>query len=329
MKELLKQGYIKYLAEEINKRNPETNCQATKEDVFDKMSYLAVPVETYGKKKNYLPIHYKKIYAFLVSDDNTIKYIVTKEGDALKVEALFYWNKTDEIPSGVGMVKMTPDMVSQNQFLSASGREANLEALCRGMAVSRAITDAGIGLQFNADIVDGEFDGEDNNNDSSAPHNSSGEPSSTTEAKSKKAAPKAEMPEIPAETPLGKVLKEMKPVPVTPAKVTAPEEKPEPKAETSEPKVEKPIEETPKAEEKLLATEKKTDEKATETMNTSDAFKLIADKGTYAGYSLLDIYNKTPNTIVWLYKNTGSKEVKEACAVIIKMDSVLSTKAVL
>lgn len=148
---LLKNSYIKYLAEEMKKKG--VNTDGSIESVIDNLGCL---VENTGETA-YLPLPIKKLLAKAISIRSFIKYETTSGDGWVTVEALFYWGPEETTPAGSGKVKMYLEQIASDAFRTESERDAMLEATARGRAATRALSDAGIGLQYFGDITEPEL----------------------------------------------------------------------------------------------------------------------------------------------------------------------------
>ena len=82
-----------------------------------------------------------------------VTYDVKRNGNIVSCEAKFYWSDDADHPAGTGFVArdVTKRITSD---ADASAAETEIEALVRGAAASRALTDAGIGIEFYSDSFD-------------------------------------------------------------------------------------------------------------------------------------------------------------------------------
>ena len=151
--EIMTRKYVKVLAER-ERKNGALNVEDSVESVIENMECLREKAEMFGEETSYLPLPVKKQLAYLLSPTNRMEYSVQRGADWVQCEASFFESEESSFPIGKGFAKAYRTMVFQGQSFSPEQRESKLEAYVRGMAASRAYTDAGIGLQFYGDQDD-------------------------------------------------------------------------------------------------------------------------------------------------------------------------------
>lgn len=148
--EVLRNHYTNLLCRMINEKGANAR---TIEDVFDNLPLLAKKVMHYGEETMYLDLNMKKMLAKALDPEVRIMYRVTERSkNELGVEAFLYWGN-DSNYSGYGFSKKNLELIVTSQS-DAMLKETNFEALVKGAAASRALTDAGIGLEFFCDEMD-------------------------------------------------------------------------------------------------------------------------------------------------------------------------------
>lgn len=257
-------------------------------EIFSQLELLADFVEKYGEKRYYLPLQAKKLLCTMLDADYRIEYKVAKTAEVCEVEALLYWSDSEH-PSGVGFVRRSKSEILPTDALTSEERENLLEATCRGLAASRAITDAGIGGQLLGEVDSKELESE------KADQQKSLDISMTTD-----------LPTIPSPNEKKALRRERSEV-----KITVTEEVVPPVIETTashSPAVEKEPEGTP---EQMSFEDMFVPETMPEMADLSDEFSKVADIGTLKGNTLGDIYKSQPRYLLQLVKN-GSAVAKEA-----------------
>lgn len=120
------------------------------------LDYLADEVMSYGETHKFISFETKKLIATYLDPDYRIEFprsIVTKEGSNVFCccEAVVYWSDSDT-PAGVsGLVRRELHNVAKYNSLTDIERYELVESWCRGLAASRALSAAGIGLGFKED----------------------------------------------------------------------------------------------------------------------------------------------------------------------------------
>lgn len=281
MKNLIRKSYENELMTLIRENGGECNDAA---EIWENLPFLAKQMPRYDEISLYLPLQIKKMLAYIVDPDYRIEYAVEKTETACTVEAFFYWSDK-ETAAGRGFVKRYLNQIFPNNSLSAEERESIFEATVRGQALSRAITDAGIGLQLAGDCFDLSPDIQE---------------SEEAAAKDEKKTA-AQMPQIPPQ----------KKVVASPIKDVA----------------SSAVEAATDGE--TVATEKTVSENVPKepspTVDLTEAYKAVADVGTFKGYLLGDIYKTNPLNIAWLANNQASK-VSDAARLIALSDAHLATR---
>lgn len=259
VKELIKKSYEKKLLELVEKNG---GPSITADEIWDNIHYLASKVQSFGEEILVLTLQVKKMLAYIIDPDYHIEYEVVHGTDCCSVEAKLYW-AGEEKPAGVGFSKRYRQQIFPKDSLSSEERDSSMEASVRGLAASRALTDAGIGMQFYGDVFDHKFDIFE------------GEEAAATETRKKM----SKVPEIPSAEEKKK------------AKVAAKKSVP--------PKVEPAT--VPPAEEKVE--KQPTVKTENTAMDLEKAKNAICDKGTYAGNPLGAVYQASPRNLIWLINN--------------------------
>lgn len=150
-KEVLSIHYTNLLCEMLAKKGKDVR---TIDEVFSNLSLLATKVKSFGDEEaRFLPLSVKRMLAKALDPESRIVYNVSEHTKTeLAVEAFFFWGHDSEY-SGYGYSKKSLESLVLNSS-SASEEELNFEALVKGAAASRALTDAGIGLEFFCDEFD-------------------------------------------------------------------------------------------------------------------------------------------------------------------------------
>lgn len=279
---VIKTSYENELIKLINSK--EGNQISSPDEIWSNIHRLASEGTNYGEPFRYLSLNVKKMLAYIADPRYRIEYRVENAEETSTVEALFYWSGETE-PAGVGFARRNICQIFRNDSLTAEERMSYLESAARGMAASRAITDAGIGLQFYSDLFDQKF-----------------EEMEAIDASMKNGTQK-DLPVIPTQD-------EKKA-----ARYKATEKKAS--ADVSENK-KSPVEKKEKS-----SPESGNGEKETSVITLEDAKKAICDMGSYAGNPLGAIYGVNPRNLIWLI-NQGSKVAAEA-RVIVEGDSELKS----
>lgn len=270
---VIKTTYENELIKLINSK--EGNQISSPDEIWSNIHRLASEGTNYGEPFRYLSLNVKKMLAYIADPRYRIEYRVENVEETSTVEALFYWSGETE-PAGVGFARRNICQIFRNDSLTAEERMSYVEAAARGMAASRAITDAGIGLQFYSDLFDQKF-----------------EEMEAMDASMKNGTQK-DLPKIPTQD-------EKKA-----ARYKAAEKKAS--ADVSE-KKESPVEKKEKPSLKSDNGEKEA------VITLEDAKKAICDMGSYAGNSLGAIYGVNPRNLIWLI-NQGSKVAAEAKVIV-------------
>ena len=341
-KELLRLSYVEYLVkricEEQKKKgimeNYPVGQEAKEMFILNNLNYLVKSVSRYGEQKCYLPIDIKKMLALILAPDSRMDHVVEKGFDSdntpwVKARASFYWNSESVQPDGIGEVIFRPHNIRQNDFLSEKERIELMEPTAIGAAKSRAITDAGIGLQFYyGDIEDPDLISI-MNKDLVSKQETSGE---NPEKETKKAAPVSSP--IAAQEPLPKTTKkiDLSELDIDSMLSALDKEAQKENGSVSESKKSEvdnlPESNTPEKSE-LPPEEPVSEEKKVISDELKRAFEVICDDacGTLKGNALGSIYNKKPRQIIWISKNTQSDEVRKAAQCIIESDEKLKAYA--
>lgn len=297
MKTIIRKSYETELMNLINQNGG--SCDSP-EDIWSNLKYLANKVTKFNDTLLYLPLQIKKMLAYIVDPDYRIEYTVQKAENVCTVEAFFYWSDK-EYPAGKSFVKRFISQVYPDHAMTAEERESVFEATVRGLAASRAITDAGIGLQIYGDCFDMSLDQQ--------------EETETSNQQQQEAEGK--VPEIPSNNDKKQQKREAA------AKKTAKENASAKEKEENKTKPEEKPVEVPSVSSNEPVTEEETG--SNETVDLTDALAQIADMGTFTGYPLGEILEKMPYNIAWLANNAASK-VRSAARAIAMSDPNLAKK---
>lgn len=282
---VIKTTYENELINLINSR--EGKQISSPDEIWTNIHRLASEGTAYGQPFRFLSLNIKKMLAYIADPRYRIEYRVENTEETSTVEALFYWSGEND-PAGTGLVKRNICQIFRNDSLTAEERKSYLEATARGMAASRAITDAGIGLQFYSDLFDQEF-----------------EKMEALEASMKnKTENDNNLPVIPTQ-----------------------EEKKAARYKSSGKKATDTVTVSEKVDKKNEG-EPVSDQQKTENQNTNccdleTAKKAICDMGSYAGNPLGAIYEINPRNLIWLI-NQDSRVASEA-KVIVESDPELKS----
>ena len=299
MDKMMIKNWISNLLAPAMKENGCPSEVRTQEDVMNNLYYLS---KEDGRGSRYIPLQYKRMIVKIVfglfntsfeySDKEDVYF--EKIGDTLVCCANVYLVSFAEDGTkkvlGHGFHCLSLDEVMPGIFMSESERASKWKSTVIGGAKSRALYDAGIGLEFYGDV----FTPEINLDENELPKEEKAAPK-TSEKKEEKKYSESGMP-IPKPK---KVIKESEPVkndkePELPVVET----KPEAVADTSK----------------------------TEDMSIEIARAISADCGNYAGMSLGDIYETAPKNLVFLVRNSKDENVRKAAKVIVCSDPELSEK---
>ena len=278
MDKMMIKNWISNLLAPAMKENGCPSEVRTQEDVMNNLYYLS---KEDGRGSRYIPLQYKRMIekivfglfntSFEYSDKEDVYF--EKIGDTLVCCANVYLVSFAEDGTkkvlGHGFHCLSLDEVMPGIFMSESERASKWKSTVIGGAKSRALYDAGIGLEFYGDV----FTPEINLDENELPKEEKAAPK-TSEKKEEKKYSESGMP-IPKPK---KVIKESEPVkndkePELPVVET----KPEAVADTSK----------------------------TEDMSIEIARAISADCGNYAGMSLGDIYETAPKNLVFLVRNSA------------------------
>lgn len=149
-KEVLRRSYEKILMDKIIQAGGHIESA---EDIWLNLKYLATATMSYGEEKFFMSLQIKKILAFILDPDYRIEYEVTKTETECTVTASFYWADSDK-PAGQGFVKRFVTQIFPNESMTHEERESIFESTVRGLAATRAISDAGIAMHFYADTLE-------------------------------------------------------------------------------------------------------------------------------------------------------------------------------
>lgn len=294
--ELLQQHYEKILMDIAGVNTPE--------QIFENLDAFSKSVSKFGEEQKYIPLQIKKMLAFILDPEYRIEYKVNKTDRWCEVEAFVYWSGSD-VPSGTGFKKLYVDQVRRNDMISVEERESGLEATVRGAAASRALTDAGIGMEFYGDLFDTDIDKEDAER--------------SLDLKVATTAPTATT--VPTVTP-----GELTGMPSLMSNEEKKAQKRRQKAAQAQPVAEAPKQEVPTQE--FTANETPAQEEvpapvsAEASMSIDEARAAIVDIGTFAGSELGTLFDTRPKTLIWLVNNNSV--ISEACKVLINTEPELA-----
>lgn len=228
---------------------------------------LTKKIVSFGEETSYLPLQYKKIWFRAMNPTGNIRYTVLSDTEeACTVEAKVYQDKNDmpDAYIGVGIAIATRNGCGDNTFMTPMELRVNMLQTARGLAASKALADAGYGLQFYGDLIDPETAIAEKQQEEIAKN--------TFEAET---LPEAEAPKKARKPRATKAVEEATLEPVT---VSEPEPIPEPA----------PIPEIPSVEEKKS------------TMSLEDARSQIATLGPLKDKTLGEIEGINPAYFVFL-----------------------------
>lgn len=307
-KGIISNHYKNLLAEMIKAKTAEKTVVKTEAEVFDNIHLLAEEKVSFGDEKvRWLALNTKKMIARMLDASCFVNYEVKRSGNIVSCEARFYWSDDKEHPAGIGFVArdVTKRIASD---ADASMAETEIEALVRGAAASRALTDAGIGIEFYSDSFDTLF--------------SSVEEAEAEEVVQRKQTAKAEevkrlVPEVPTREEIKKKAR---------ASAAAKESKPVQPA-TEEPKVSAvpvtaeaaPAKEPEKPEVPVVPAKEPVVAPVPEfngTITADVAKTVVTTKGNYAGQPLGIVQTARSAALVW-YAINDTPEVGEAAKAII------------
>ncbi len=154
MKETLKNVYIKSLAKKI--RDNGVKCEDTLESILENINALKEKGINYDTEYTYLPLSIKKILLFILFPNRKYSFINKVTEDGFFISECKLWldgnskdlDNNDILPDGYGFHKEHPNTVNNSSFLAEIDRVKGMEAMCRSLALSKAIVDAGIGLNL-------------------------------------------------------------------------------------------------------------------------------------------------------------------------------------
>lgn len=302
-------NWVNYLAKAMKENGCPSEIR-TEEDVLNNLFYLS---KEDNRGSRYIPLQYKRMIEKLVCGafNSTLEYkdkedvYFEKVGDTVVCNANVYWVKYlddgTRVVLGHGFHSMTLEEVLPGVFMSDAERASKWKSTTIGGAKSRALYDGGIGLEFYGDIFMPEINLDEQETvlqeEKKAP------------SEKKSAKPEAVYSETGMPIP--------QPKRGRPAKKTE-----EPVAEVktiTEPETVKEVVT------EVVETVKET-EPANSDMSVGFAKSLKADVGNYAGMPLGDIYEIAPKNLVFLARNSSSKDVAKAATLIIRADKELSER---
>ena len=302
-------------------KNAGCSCENL-EDVLKNVRVLAKEQTKYGDEKTFwLDLSTKKMIAKAIDPDCRIEIPfneIHRNKDTLMVNAYFYWGDSEHY-AGRGFARRSlSDIVSRENAdsITASKIETEFEALVMGAAITRAYTDAGIGLELYADGFEELFSLVEEQEaedilDRKKEQFDKAVPDVPSHEEKKKRTKKAE-----EKTVQTKAVEPVMPKPVT-----------EQEFEQEElPFGKEPVEAVPVEDEAPTTLEPPTAtlEEAPSAMILEEAYKTVADTGIFKGQKLSAIYKSRPINLIWLV-NADAK-CKDACLAIINQDPTLKAK---
>lgn len=300
--EIIRKSYENELMKMINQKDGQKIAKP--EEIWDNIHRLASEGQSFGEKFYYLSLTVKKMLAFIADPGYRIEYSTVNTESTSTVEARFYWSG-QETPAGIGFTKRHISQIFRNDSITNEERLTYLESCARGMAASRAITDAGIGLQFYADSFDSKF--EEMERDEAAEAQTRGKAQENAAATTP-----GTVPEIPS-------LEEKKTSRLKAAAAKAEASAKKADTEKNEPVNTQP--EVPTASPTEETTPVPKEDATTVAYDLESAKAVICDMGSYADNPLGTIYESNPRNLIWLINN-GSK-VADAARVIVESDPEL------
>ena len=316
---IISEHYKNVLTERV--KNAGCSCENL-EDVLKNVRVLAKEQTKYGDEKTFwLDLSTKKMIAKAIDPDCRIEIPfneIHRNKDTLMVTAYFYWGDSEHY-AGRGFARRSlSDIVSRENAdsITASKIETEFEALVMGAAITRAYTDAGIGLELYADGFEELFSLVEEQEaedilDRKKEQFDKAVPDVPSHEEKKKRTKKAEE----------KTVQTKAVEPVMPKPVTEQEFEQEELPFGKEPVEAVPIEdEAPTTFEPPTATL----EEAPSAMLLEEAYKTVADTGIFKGQKLSAIYKSRPINLIWLV-NADAK-CKDACLAIINQDPALKAK---
>lgn len=270
------------------------------EDILENLDALATEKISFGDEKTmWLDLTTKKMVAKMLDPNCRVEVPaneIIRYKDTLAVTAYFYWSDSDTF-AGRGFARRSLESLISCQA-DAKRIEIEFEALVMGAAITRAYTDAGIGIEFYADGFD-ELFAQVEENDAEAL------------LERKHEAVSNEIPVVPsiAEKKAKKTTKKV--TEESEVKATA-EEKAE---DITLPFVNTSFSDTPS---------KTTSELPTD-ISLDEAKLVVNDVGQFAGQPLGMIYSSRPLSLIWILNNS-SGEVKDAARIIIDSDANLKSR---
>ncbi len=297
MEKILINNWVKNLLAPAMRENGCISEIRTPEDVINNLYYLS---KEDNRGSRYIPLQYKRMVEKIVFGlfntgfeykDNEDVYF-DKIGDTVvccaNVFFVSYLEDGSKKVLGHGFHCLSLDEVMPGIFLSEAERAAKWKATVIGAAKSRALYDAGIGLEFYGDIF--------------APLENIDEqdivPDKEVKVNTKKARSESHV--------------------YSKSGMPIPKPKREPSEKDASGKKGKLSKELPLSKEAGLLDEP--------GISLEVARSLKADCGTFAGMTLGEIYETAPKNLIFLQRNSNVDEVKKAAAVIISSDEELKAK---
>lgn len=267
------------------------------EDIFDNLPLLATKVMHYGEESMYLNLNMKKMLAKALDPGMRITFkVVERTKTDIAVEAFLYWSDETNY-AGYGFAKRSLETLVTNDY-EAKKLEASFEALVKGSAASRALTDAGIGLEFYCDEFDDllkEMESKDHEK--------------LIEVKEEKKPTKKMVPDVPSnEERKKKRLSETVHMPKDDREVPNDIDFLSPKIEPNETK---PLLNSEKIETKEVHSS------TNESVELINAKKAICDVGDFKGQTLGDIFANNKRLLVKLARDPECSVSEQAKVIVI------------
>lgn len=270
-----------------------TNFKNTEDILLNIEKFMETSPENENK---FLRLKTKRLIAKAISSSCYETFTVSYTKQSVKVEANFYWGEEKSTPAGTGYCELSLSQIFPDQFMTAEEKFTKMEDCARSKALSKAMTNAGIGLGFDIEEPEEVSIGVTLSENTEKPQ------SETSESGLPKPTPKRGRPRKNPE----EAVKEPQILP----------------RQEEEPPV-KMIQEEEKAE-----AEGK-EEQLTLSLNESNstpnelelAFNAVADVGNYKGLTLREIYANNPKNLIFLMNR--SETCRKEAAIIVASDAEL------
>lgn len=293
-------------------------------DVLNNLDALAKEQIKYGDEKTmWLDLSTKKMIARAIDPNCRIEIPaneIIRYKDTLAVTAYFYWSDSEHYVGRGFSRKSLTNLVSGDY--DASKIETEFEALVMGAAATRALTDAGIGLEFYADGFEELFEQLEEKEAEEILDRKQEEMDKT-------------IPEVPSQNEKKanarkRAAKKVEPAPATEPETTSSDDDELPFSSEESAMTEfTPSDAAMQAVEATNALfeemkEAKKEAKETTAISLADAYKVTADIGQFVGQPLEAIYRARPLNLIWLVNSNAA--CKDAALVIINADEALKAK---